>query len=96
MHKIRLLLSALAGLVACAAGLTLLWFEVIVWRKARPNVMGIGGLLALGGAGWALNRVMVAFGTLEEDESHPSTDPKAPPADRKVPPAPGESDRPPP
>jgi hypothetical protein len=84
MHKIRLLLSALAGLVACAAGLTLLWFEVIVWGKARPNVMGIGGILALGGLGWALNRVMVAFGALKEEEPHPSGDPKAPPTDLKA------------
>jgi hypothetical protein len=84
MHKIRLLLSALAGLVACAAGSTLLWFEVIVWGKARPNVMGIGGLLALGGLGWAVNRVMVAFGGLEEEEARPSGDPKAPPADPKA------------
>jgi len=76
MDKIRLLLSALAGLVACAAGLTLLWFEVIVWNKARPNVMGIGGLLALGGAGWAVNRVVVAFGAIKEEASSPDAQSK--------------------
>jgi hypothetical protein len=85
MNKLRLLLSALAGLAACAAGLTLLWLELFVWNKARPNVTGIGSVLALGGAAWALNRVMVAFGALKEDESRPSDDPKAPPGDPKAP-----------
>ncbi len=69
------MLSALAGLVACAAGLVLLWFEVIVWGKARSNVMGIGGVLALGGAGWAMNRVIVTFGALEEETPKPSSSP---------------------
>ena len=71
MQRIRHLLSAVAGLVACAAGLTLLWFELVVWNKGRPNVMGIAALLALGGFGWALNRVMVAFGALKEDVGNP-------------------------
>jgi hypothetical protein len=71
MDKIRRLLSALAGLVACAAGLALLWFEVFVWGKARSNVMGIGALLALGGAGWAVNRVMVALGAMKEEPGSP-------------------------
>jgi hypothetical protein len=92
MHRIRLLLSALAGLVACAAGLTLLWFEVFVWNKARPNVMGIGGLLALGGLGWAVNRVMVAFGALEEEKSRPASDPRAPSTEPKAGSQDGSSD----
>jgi hypothetical protein len=94
MQTMRLLLSALAGLVACAAGLTLLWFELIVWNKSRPSVMGIGGLLALGGFGWAVNRVMVAFGALEEDAPPAATQPQAPPTDRKVLPAASEGDQP--
>lgn len=94
MHKIRLLLSALVGLVACAAGATLLWFELIVWNKARPNVMGVGAALALGGVGWAINRVMVAAGAVAEDASRPSADPKAP-ADGK-PSTDGKANGPPP
>jgi hypothetical protein len=78
MEKIRLLLSALAGLVACAAGIALLWFELVVWDKGRPKVMGIGAVLALGGAAWALNRVMVAFGALEDDKSESPRKPDGP------------------
>jgi len=85
MDKIRLLLSAGAGLVACAAGVTLLWFEVFVWGRARSNVMGIGAVLALGGTAWALNRMMVAFGALKEDEARPAAAPKTPPGDPKAP-----------
>jgi hypothetical protein len=95
MHKIRLLLSAVAGLVACAAGLALLWLELIVWDKGRPNVLGVGAALAIAGAIWAVNRVMVALGTIEEDAS-PSAEPKAPPADSKVAPLPSDREPSPP
>ncbi len=75
MDKFRSLLSFLAGLAACAAGLALLWLELFVWGKARTNVLELGAALALMGGIWAAYRAFVALGMAEEPR--PDDDAKA-------------------
>jgi hypothetical protein len=77
MNKLRLLASCLAGVAACAAGLTLLWLDFFVWQRGETRILEIGGALAFLGAGWAINRAMVAFGQLSEEPAPSAA--KAPP-----------------